>query len=216
MSLDPIHIEIKLESQPDGSQIVALAGHKAKRLIDLELHRIDLIFVQNCIDELTHKFVQPSVVSEALWTAALVKFFKCFGVNAARFQLSPKTVFKTDGPDALVSFDTLQTLRNKTMVHDENGFMEGRVGALVVPSGEIKVKDVVSLAFVGQTLDAENFSNFSLLVKCATNWVQGDLEKRRQSLITELNQETLATLLARGPLQGQFAVHGDIKSRRSD
>ena len=108
-------------------QLYNLDGPLARRMIDLQLHKVDLSFVAECLKLLTHQHVTPTIESEAIWTASMVRFFKCFAGpgEGGRSQLSARRVFRSEPAAAMVSFARLETLRNKTVVHDQNSFMQG-------------------------------------------------------------------------------------------
>lgn len=93
------HFDIKktpegfhIEGFPDAVKIIRIDGPKARRIADLALHRADLDFALQCLEEINRAPEQPYVLRQALWRAAVVHYVKCFGENESRFSLDPGTV----------------------------------------------------------------------------------------------------------------------------
>lgn len=178
-------------------------GPKARRMIDLQLHKIDFVFVAECLRLLTHQHTTLTIESEAIWTAAMVRFFKCFGsTNGGRSQLSAQRVFKAEPAEAMVSFARLETLRNKTLVHDQNSFMQGKLGIPIAcpPNARPRMGPLSFFGFIATTLDDEHVSNLTLLTQCAINWIEAEYAEMERILTNELKEEKGETILARGPL----------------
>jgi hypothetical protein len=176
-------------------------GPIARRMIDLQLHKLDLIFVSDCLRLLTHQHVTHTIESEAIWTAAMVRFFKCFsGTGGGRSQLSYKRVFKAEPSEAMVSFTRLETLRNKTLVHDQNSFMQGKLGVPIAfpPNARPRMGPPVFLSFTATTLDDESVSNLTLLTQCAIKWIEVEYAEKEKLLVADLIKEKATDLVARG------------------
>ena len=73
---------------PDGQvPIYKLEGPIARRMIDLQLHRFDLEFVAACLKLLLPHHT-PVIEREAIWNAAMVRFFKCYASPAVGGELN--------------------------------------------------------------------------------------------------------------------------------
>lgn len=205
---DEVHINIT-PLNPDGSIHIEegnvpfynVEGPIARQMIDLQLHKVDLMLVAECLRLLTHKHVTHTIESEAIWMAAMVRFFKCFsGTDGGRSQLSHKRVLKSEPPEAMVSFARLETLRNKTLVHDQNSFMQGKLGVPIAfpPNVSPRMGPLVFVSFVATTLDDESVSNLTLLTQCALKWIEVKYAELESRVVADLRKEKAATIVARG------------------
>lgn len=202
----------------DGFPYYNVDGPVAKRMIDLQLHKHDLVFVAESLRLLTHKYTTITLESEAIWTSAIVRFFKCFSSSGkGRTKLSCKRVFKSEPEQALVSFDRLETLRNKTLVHDQNSWMQGKIGVPIafIPNAKPRMGPPSVMTFVASTLDDESVSNLTLLTQCALNWIEIEYAEKERLLTAQLSKETAATILARGILTWTAPSHETAKQTKS-
>lgn len=202
IKIKPLRSDGSIDFEEGDVQLFNAEGPLARRMIDLQLHKVDLNFVAECLRLLTHQHVTPTPESEAIWTAAMVRFFKCFGSTGGggRSQLSAQRVFKAEPAAAMVSFNRLETLRNKTVVHDENSFMQGKLGVPIAfpPTGKPRMGPLVFISFVATTLDDESVSNLTLLTQCALKWIEVEYAEKERLLVEQLRQEKAETLMARG------------------
>jgi hypothetical protein len=181
--------------------IYNVEGPIARRMIDLQLHKLDLMFVADCLRLLTHQHVTLTIESEAIWTAAMVRFFKCFsGTAGGRSQLSHIRILKTEPPEAMVSFTRLEILRNKTLVHDQNSFMQGKLGVPIAfpPNAGPRMGPLMFFGFAATTLDDESVSNLTLLTQCALRWIEVEYAELESRVVADLKEETAATIVACG------------------
>lgn len=214
---DVMHIHIT-PAKPDDSTpldegtipIYNVEGQIARQMIDLQLHKVDLMFVADCLRLLTHQHVTHTIESEAIWIAAIVRFFKCFsGTDGGRTQLSYKKVFKAEPPEAMVSFVRLEVLRNKTLVHDQNSFMQGKLGVPIAfpPNARPRMGPLMFLSFVATTLDDESVSNLTLLTQCALKWIEVKYAELERRVVADLKNEKVETIVARGPVTWTSPSH---------
>lgn len=82
---------------PDGMKVIRIDGPKAKRLADLSLHQWDLEFAASCLEAINQVPDEPYVIRTALWNSAIIHYTKCFGDNAARFQLHAESIYEGNG-----------------------------------------------------------------------------------------------------------------------
>ncbi len=133
---------LHIEGYPDASVLVEIPSPLGRRLADLRMHQVDLAFCERAMQSLANETLDPpSVAAEALWIAAITKFFSCFG-SGGRAQLNASAVFKAM-PDARTAFEYYRSLRNKHVVHDENNLNYAVAGVALRADGS--VCDVISL-----------------------------------------------------------------------
>jgi len=181
---------IEVDGIPDATRIVKLVDRgRARRVADLGLHLNDLRFSHECLTALREGAADQSPLKKALWTSALVHFFKCFGSSKSRFSLKARKVFSEEGQDLLGQFAYFSDLRNKHVVHDENSYTQSVPGA-VLNNGEkpYKVEKVVCLMLEVRSMTEANRSNLELLVSRAHAWVLAQFDIAAAALSKELEK----------------------------
>jgi hypothetical protein len=163
----PDNKTLRVEGYPDAVALKRIDDPIARQLQGMVLHQTDLGFCKAALDELgrINRLAQP-VLSEALWVSAITRYFKCFGKNAARTQLTATKVLKGHPLQAHEVFKYFKDLRDKHIVHDENPYSQSFVGvALNAEGASFKVADIISLAVSVFTFDDEHFGSFRNLVE---------------------------------------------------
>jgi hypothetical protein len=208
---------LNVEGVPDAVRLIALSSPQAKRLADLTLHRKDLEFAETCLLELasTHgKSDYNDFVKEALWRAAIVHLFKCYG-NSVRFQLSPNAVFKGEPPEAMIVFEHFKSLRNKHLVHDENSYLQCQPAAAINDGTKsYKIEKVVCVSIAKDTLQQESFNNLHLLVTHTKKWVIAEIDQLADSITKQLESEPYADLAKKPSLTVTSASVADVGVKR--
>jgi hypothetical protein len=137
------------ESNEQQMQMSELRTSEAEHLGDLSLIVLDLRstidICRRLIEEL-QKNEQDAVLIEAFWTAALVKYARCFATGK-RLGLDEK-IFEHFQGDPIGTHGYFIEMRNKHVAHSVNPFEEVRVGVVLsAPSAEArKVEGVAVLA----------------------------------------------------------------------
>lgn len=193
---------------------------KARRLGQLALHRSDLQFADQCLEELRRiqGLSEPhSIVVRALWSTAVVNFAKCFRASESRFSLEASQVYKEE-PEALVAFQFFMDLRNKHIVHDENSYAQAiPVAVLNGPKEAHKVAKVVCSTVIAEVHSQQNLDILKRLVDRADAWLANQFDRLHDLLVTELEAESYEALLARENASYDAPVVGDMgRTRRRD
>src|SRR6476660_3379814 len=110
---DKLHIE----GYPNAVGAKRIDDPIARQLQAVALHHFDLSYCCAALAELGRldRAVQP-LLAEALWVSAIARYFKCFGANNARTQLSPRKIFKNQ-PGGEEVFGYFHDLRDKHIIH---------------------------------------------------------------------------------------------------
>lgn len=177
---------LRILDYPDAVKVVDIPPDLGKMLAHCVLHQRDLNFAQQCIQELIDTQASTSnITKQALWHAALIACFKCFGRSHARSKLDPSDIYD-EGIQRDV-FDYLKDLRNKHIAHDDNDIAQALSGAIVASkeSGR-KVEDAFCLATYGDTLTPEDLNNLRLIVQAAAQWVDERIEREAEAIVNEL------------------------------
>ncbi len=186
-----------IEGFPDAVKVLRLDGPKAQRLADLALHKADLDFALECLEQINKAPEQQYVLRQALWRSAVVHYIKCFGSNESRFSLDSRNVYKGDS-GAVEPYKYFDSLRNKHLIHDENSYAQCLPGAaLNKKEMKHKIAKIVCLSVVGDTLSQENYNNLHLLITRAQQWVVEQFDQLCNLLTEELERESYETLFAR-------------------
>lgn len=216
LSLERTEQGFRLVGFPDAERLVRLDPGDEKAMADLHLHRVDLDRTQRCLECLFEGPVEE-LVAEALWTTALVGFFKCFMHSASREKLVFEDVYAGQEDIVRVVFDYLKALRNKHVVHDENAWNDALPGAVVNKEGvEPKIAQVVCTTIVGSHMEDGNLSNLKKLNELALAYTEARVDELGDQITARLEQLTHAELLAREePPSYRVATADDISKKRS-
>lgn len=137
------------ESDQEQMPMSELRTPEAEHLGDLSLIVLDLRsaidICRRLIEEL-RKEEQDGVLIEALWTAALVKYARCFATGR-RLGLNEQ-IFEHFEGDPIGTHRYFIDMRNKHVAHSVNPFEEVRVGVVLsAPSAQpLKVEGVAVLS----------------------------------------------------------------------
>lgn len=190
---DKLHIE----GYPDAVALKQIDDVIARQLRAIALHRFDLNFCRESLADLTRldRGAQP-LLAEALWVSSIARYFKCFGKNKARTQLTPKKVLK-EHPGAEKVFAYFQDLRDKHIIHDENPYSQAFTALVLNAQGaKFKVADIISLAMNALTVDDDHLRSFSQLVEVTLAWVDAKRNALHNILGKEYEQWKYEDLLA--------------------
>jgi hypothetical protein len=205
---------LHVEGFPDAVKVLRIDGPKAQRLSDLGLHKADLDFALDCLEEINKVAEESYVLRQALWRSAVVHYIKCFGDNKSRFSLVPQTVYKDD-TGAMEPYKYFDSLRNKHLVHDANSYAQCLPGAVLNKKDlSHKIAKIVCMNVISETLAKENYNNLHLLVTRAREWVVEQFDQLCNALTAELETEPYETLLGRQGITYTFPGVDEIHKPR--
>lgn len=208
---DSFHIQ----GFPDGVKVVTVDGAVARRLGHLALHRSDLEFVCLCLDAMEQLPQDQEGIRTALWTSAVVHYVKCFGDSKKRFQLDPTQVHRGCSPETRQAFEFFKSLRNKHIVHDENGYKQSTVGAIINAGNKpFKIEKVVAMTFTFQVHGPENRRNLRLLTQRALGWVAAQFDECAGLVSAQLETIRYDELAARPAIQTHGPTVDDMHKPR--
>lgn len=187
---------------PEGqAHMYAVRHESARRWVDLNLHLSDLEVTLGWLDLLIHKHTQQTPEADALWTAALTMFFKCFKRSVSRSKLDVALVLANEPEEGRAQFEVLQSLRDKTVVHDENAYTQGAVLVPIAnPEGPIaRMGPPVLTLFKASTLDDGHISNLRLLTLASITYVNAAIAAASAEVEAYLRSASRADLVAEGP-----------------
>lgn len=191
-----------LEALPEGQvHMYAIHHESARRWVDLSLHLSDLEVTLSWLDLLTHKHTQQTPEADALWTAALTMFFKCFKRSASRVKLDAALVLANEPDEGRAQFAVLQSLRDKTVVHDENAYTQGAVLLPIAnPDGPVAKRGLPTLTlFKASTLDDGHINNLRLLTLASITYVNSAIAAASSEVEAYIGSASRADLVAAGP-----------------
>lgn len=117
--------------------IAALDGPRAARLADLGSIVQDLAYVMGCCEHLIPMVEEDSepesVLVEALWSAAVIGYCRCFATGK-RHGLDEDVLMALSG-DPVGFHRFVREMRDKRVAHSVNPFEQVRVGAVLPPPG---------------------------------------------------------------------------------
>ncbi len=184
---------------PGVTRILAIEPERTVALAALMLHEDDLQRAAAFVDEINN--VPTAIAQEGLSEAALGAYFKCFKWMKARTPLQAESVLGKDST-ALEVHRYYESVRDKHLVHDENGLSGAVVGAALAPDAPTgPVSEIVCVAYRGQWFDQAAYSNVHLLISRAREFVRNEFERLATALRNELSSEGFIAAQARADLQ---------------
>jgi len=205
----------QIEGFPDAEKIIAIQGARGKRLSDLDLHRADLIFAQDCLQAINVAPNEPRVIREALWSSAIIHFFKCAGDSGARSQLSLEKILKNEPLEAMLVFNHFKALRNKHFVHDENSYAQSIPAAILNKAHKsAKIEKIICISTFAETLDQGNYANLGMLIQKTLSWVTAEFDTLSELLRAELEAESYAALLAMASPTYRVPTADEVSKKR--
>jgi len=183
------------------ASMYAVRHESAQRWVDLSLHLSDLEVTLRWLELLTDKHTQPTPEADALWTAALTMFFKCFKHSRSRNRLVPEEVLANEPEEGRAQFSVLEALRDKTVVHDENAYTQGAVLVPIAnPDGPVaQMGPPVVTLFIASTLDDGHINNLRLLSLASIAYVKAAIKEASKEVEAHICSASRADLVAAGP-----------------
>ncbi|WP_153115778.1 hypothetical protein [Rhodocyclus tenuis] len=204
---------------PEGQVHMYAVNHEsARRWVDLNLHLSDFEVTLVWLELLTHKHTQPTPEADALWTAALTMFFKCFKHSASRRKLDAAVVLANEPEEGRAQFSVLQALRDKTVVHDENAYTQGAVLVPIAnPDGPVaRVGSPVVTLFKASSLDDWHISNLRLLTLASITYVKSAMAEASAEVEAYIRSASRADLVAAGPYLFTSPSVDNVSQRRGN
>lgn len=207
-----------LGALPEGQvHMYAVRHESARRWVDLSLHLSDLEVTLSWLDLLIHKHTQQTPEADALWTAALTMFFKCFKRSSSRSKLDAALVLTNEPEEGRAQFEVLQALRDKTVVHDENAYTQGVVLVPIAnPAGPVARMGPAVTLFKASTLDDGHISNLRLLTLASITYVNAAIAVASAEVEAYMRSASRADLVAEGPYLYKSPSVETASQRRSD
>lgn len=183
---------------------------EAKRLADLGAIVQDLGFtMKTCsrLKKLLKEKPQDSLLIESMWTAALIRYARCFA-SGKRFGLSESIFDKLRGEPRKVHKMYID-LRNKHIAHSVNPFEQMEVSLILSPknSHERKIVGVATMSMRHISPDVKGVHQLGLLSKVllekvcelAKQYEKKTLEKGKSIPIDDLYDRARPRMVAPGP-----------------
>ncbi|MCL1786942.1 MAG: hypothetical protein FWG38_03055 [Defluviitaleaceae bacterium] len=176
---------LHITDYPTADKILELPDdHMTKRLKDMTLHMVDLIDAKNFI--LAYDKSNVNTINQSLLQRAIINYYKCFGSSNGRHNaLNKSQIFKGFSADAKNCFAFFQLLRNKFVAHDDSRYAEAKVGVVINSKTHPPFIDVVSLSLVAHIATPEYFQPLFNLVVATLEWVEKEIDRIKQSLISD-------------------------------
>ncbi|MBZ4558594.1 hypothetical protein GBO17_23890 [Mycobacterium avium subsp. hominissuis] len=200
---------------PQLHKVVAVPDAIGKELAHLHLHSLDLQKAAGYLDELDKRGYPPEgdTINDALWNAALITMFKCFGTSRARIKLDPTAIYTED---QLNEFRFWKSMRDKNIAHDDNDAFQAHVFAVLrkwqyVPS----IDSVQVIVMEGVTLTEKNAAVLRDLLGTAREWVRGEEKRRQGETDAAMKRMSFEELDALPPVRTTFTNHETVHRTRT-
>jgi hypothetical protein len=195
---------------------VALDTPSAKILADQASIIQDLQFVMDCCKRLLTELERPSgdrdgVVPQALWSAALVAYARCFG-KGKRLGLATEDVRNLPLHGAVMKFhEWIIGEGNKLTAHPANPFEAARIGAALSPpeAAERRVEGIAIFSASRVLIDAIGVRQLGGLASELAKQTAEKAQKQQDSVLADAQQLDIDSLYASPPLSMQPPAAGD-------
>jgi hypothetical protein len=187
---------------------VPLEVPSAQVLADQALIIQDLQFVMECCKRLLAELAKAEedrepVVPQALWSAALVAYARCFG-QGERFGLGDEDVRALPLQGAVLKFHQWAlSERDKLAAHAANPFDAARVGAALSPPDQPKrrVAGIAVLSASHVLVDGTGVRQLGGLASELAKQTAEKAQKQQDCVLADAQQLSLDSLYALPPLQ---------------
>ena len=205
---------LHIEGFSDAVKVIRIDESQSKRLAALSLHETNLAFAAECLKMINQVPDERPVLRQMLWRAAIFHYIKCFGKNKSRSSLSAKKIYTRDA-EGLSTFNYFKALRNKHVAHDDNLYSQSLPGAILNRRDkEYKIEKVVCLNVTAETLNQDNYSNLTLLIKTTKAWVASEFDNLCQAVIDELETKPYDELYGQEEITYRKPTVAEMKENR--
>ncbi len=195
-------------SPPAALPTVPLSFPSAQVLADLVAIVHDLQFVMDCCKRLLTELVQPeenrdAVVPQALWSAALVGYARCFAPGK-RFGLETENVRTLPLQGEVMKFHRwVLAERAKVTTHPADPFTAAAVGAALSAPGqrECRVEGIAILTASHVLVDHTGVRQLGALASELAKQTAERAAKQQDAVLAEARQLDVGTLAQLEPLQ---------------
>lgn len=194
---------------------VALDVPSAQILADQASIIRDLQFVMECCKRLLTELAKPeedrdSVVPQALWSAALVAYARCFG-KGKRFGLAAEDVRALPLQGEVMKYHRwVIEERNKLTVHPANPFEATKVGAALSLPGqpERRVQGIAILSTSHVLVDDTGVRQLGGLASELAKQTADKAQEQQESVLTDAQQLNIESLYTLPPLRMRAPTAG--------
>lgn len=187
---------------------VALEVPSAQLLADQASIIQDLQFVMECCKRLLSELAKPeedrdAVVPQALWSAALVAYARCFGMGK-RFGLATEDIRALPLQGEVMKYHKwVIAERNKLTAHPVNPFAAAKVGAALSPPGqaERRVEGIAILATSHVLVDDTGVRQLGGLASELAKQTAEKAQAQQDSVLAEAQELSLDSLYGLPPLR---------------
>jgi hypothetical protein len=187
---------------------VALDLPSARILADQAAIIADLQFVMDCCKRLLTELAKPeiardSVVPQALWSAALVAYARCFGAGR-RFGLTTEDVRTLPLQGEVMKYHKWVLRERDTLAkHPASPFEAAKVGAALSPPGqeERRVEGIAILSASRVLVDDNGVRQLGGLASELAKQTAERAQKQQDAVLADAQKLSLESLYQRPPLR---------------
>ncbi len=143
-----------------------------------------------------------------LFESAVVKVIKCFQHSESRSPLKKKFLAKKQGASNVLKY--FESMRNKTIVHDENGYNHCDIG-LVINDGTkpYSIEKIVTPSFTAIALNQENYANLNQIIEDSLEWIKENYDKLASVITDHYEKLGRETLLKYPPMRSDLKISAE-------
>src|SRR2546428_6151468 len=183
----------KVMSDPTRGRSVYLDCPEAREAQDLLLLFADLQLAAKACETLLA--LGPATeenghIEEALWTSALVAYFRCFG-QGERLRLRPAILFSAE---QIRAHDAMKRVRDQHLAHSIDDLSLARIEIVLEPEARPGVFGVAALATRLIAPEPKEIERFRGLVGTAAAWVESRFQAVQGELLAAARRLDIAEL----------------------
>jgi hypothetical protein len=190
-----------------GALTVPLDGPSAQLLADQAAIIQDLQFVMECCKRLLTELAKPevtrdAVVPNALWSAALVAYARCFG-QGKRFGLTTEDVRTLPLEGEVMKYHQwVLAERDKLTRHASNPFEAAKIGAALSPPGrdQRRIEGIAILATSHVLVDDTGVRQLGALASELARQTAEKAQKQQDTVLADAQKLSLDRLYKLPPL----------------
>ena len=175
---------ISFPDRPNTAQIGELTTKKARQLSAYALHMYDLNFSLRMAGRWKfYREARDDDLADAAFLSCVSKFVSCFQKNKGRSSLDYKFIFK-DNAKLADTFRYYDDIRNKHLIHDENGFFQAK--AVVLLDDQSIPLDVQALVHHQLPRTEMHFTELTAIIEHVIATVQTKMKELSEELLTSV------------------------------
>ena len=149
----------------------------------MALHQHDLGECKKLLGKIESNIITDIDILQAVFTAVLVDFMRCFEKKGVRDALDNKKVIQSK--EAKEVFENFHLMRNKFVAHDENTLRDAVAGVVIDKKSDRAIDTV--LIMYSMKYNPDSVPNFVKLTDLALEYVKAEILAVHEAVLDQVN-----------------------------